>query len=147
MKTQTEGMTLVVKTVTRFTVWLILLYGFYLIVHGHLSPGGGFAGGLVIALSLIHLNLAYGKGFISRRVNLGFLHGLEACGSMCFLLIGWLGLATVGMFFLNILAKGRLFAVFSAGFIPLINIFIGVKVGAGLYLAFHYLADYRLEAE
>ena len=36
------GMTLIVKTVTRVMVWMMLLYGMYLILHGHLTPGGGF---------------------------------------------------------------------------------------------------------
>ena len=39
---QNDGMTFIVKTVTRISVWMILLYGFYIILHGHLTPGGGF---------------------------------------------------------------------------------------------------------
>ena len=145
MKKQDTGMTVIVKTVTRFTVWLILLYGFYLVIHGHLTPGGGFAGGLVFALSLIHLTLAYGGEFTRRRWNADLLHGLEAAGALAFLLLGALGLFLTGAFFLNILAKGRLFSLFSAGTIPLLNIIIGIKVGAGLYLVFRYLAEYRDE--
>ncbi|MCK4296914.1 MAG: hypothetical protein KAX28_09720, partial [Candidatus Marinimicrobia bacterium] len=37
---QSSGMTLIVKTVTRVSVWLIILYGIYIILHGHLTPGG-----------------------------------------------------------------------------------------------------------
>ncbi|MGE5558652.1 MAG: MnhB domain-containing protein [Bacillota bacterium] len=142
-----EGMTLIVKTITRFTVWLILLYGLYLIAHGHLSPGGGFAGGLVIALSYIHLILAYGKNFIDKRVGLGAMHGLEAFGILAFLFVGLLGLYQAGAFFLNIMDKGALFEVFSSGVIPVINVFIGLKVGAGLYIAFYYLSDFWMKAE
>jgi len=147
MKNQEAGMTLIVKTVTRFTVWLILLYGLYLILHGHLTPGGGFAGGLVIALSFIHLTLAYGKEFAQRRVNVEVMHSLDAAGALAFLLLGALGLLMTGAFFLNVWSKGTLFALLSAGTIPAINIFIGVKVGAGVYIVFHYLANYRREAE
>ena len=50
---QEKGMTIIVKTITRFTVWLIFLYGLYIIIHGHLSPGGGFAGGVIISLSFL----------------------------------------------------------------------------------------------
>ena len=46
-----QGMSLIVKTITRLTVGLILLYGIYIVSHGHVSPGGGFAGGGIIALS------------------------------------------------------------------------------------------------
>ncbi len=43
-KENQAGMTLIVKTITRLTVGLILLFGIYIVLHGHLSPGGGFAG-------------------------------------------------------------------------------------------------------
>ena len=56
-----KGMTLIVKTITRYTVWLIALYGIYIILHGHLTPGGGFAGGVIIALALLNIMLAYGS--------------------------------------------------------------------------------------
>jgi len=54
-----QGMSVIVKTITRLTVGLILLYGIYILSHGHLSPGGGFAGGVIVALSFVHLMLAY----------------------------------------------------------------------------------------
>ena len=41
-----DGMSVIVKTVTRLTVGLIFLYGIYIVLHGHLTPGGGFAGGV-----------------------------------------------------------------------------------------------------
>ena len=51
MSKEPQGMSLIVKTITRLTVGLILLFGIYIVLHGHLSPGGGFAGGVIIALS------------------------------------------------------------------------------------------------
>ena len=65
----TSGMSLIVKTVTRLTVGLILIYGIYIVLQGHVSPGGGFAGGIIIALSFIHLMLAYGKGAVIKKLN------------------------------------------------------------------------------
>ena len=58
---QEKGMTLIVKTVTRLTLGFILLYGIYIAMTGHESPGGGFAGGVIVALSFIHIMLAFGK--------------------------------------------------------------------------------------
>ncbi|MDI6606195.1 MAG: MnhB domain-containing protein, partial [Candidatus Omnitrophota bacterium] len=60
MDNPNSGMSLIVKTITRLTVGLILLFGIYIVLHGHLSPGGGFAGGVIIALSFVHLMLAFG---------------------------------------------------------------------------------------
>lgn len=147
MENKNEGMTLIVKTVARLTAWLILLYGFYLITHGHLTSGGGFAGGLVIALSFIHLTLAYGRSFMDRRLNLGLMYQLMASGVLAFLLLGWLSLVIKGKFFLNILPKGELGKFVSGGTIPLINIFIGLNVGLLLYIGFYYLVKFRIKGK
>ena len=49
-----KGMTLIAKTITRLTLGLILLFGFYIFLHGHISHGIGFAGGVIVALGFIH---------------------------------------------------------------------------------------------
>ena len=129
------GMTLIVKTITRLTVGLILLYGIYIVLHGHLSPGGGFPGGVIIALSFIHLMLAFGKDAALKRLNQLRASFFESLGAIIFLglsLLGFFG----GYFFLNFLNKGGAFNLFSAGVIPLYNIAICFKVAAGLFLIF-----------
>lgn len=133
------GMTLIVKTVTRLTVGLILLYGIYIVLHGHISPGGGFAGGLIIALSFIHLMLAFGREAALKRLSEAKAAVLESMGALLFLLIGALGLFA-GHFFVNYFAnKGEPFSLFSAGIIPLCNIAIAIKVGVGLFSIFTVL--------
>ncbi|PIV39783.1 MAG: hypothetical protein COS29_00760 [Candidatus Omnitrophica bacterium CG02_land_8_20_14_3_00__42_8] len=129
------GMTLIVKTITRLTVGLILLFGIYIILHGHLSPGGGFAGGVIVALSFVHLMLAFGKDVAISKVSKNLASNLESIGALMFLSIALLGFLG-GSFFLNILPKGTPFNLFSAGIIPLCNIAIGIKVGVGLFAIF-----------
>ena len=129
------GMTLIVKTITRLTVGLILLFGIYIILHGHLSPGGGFAGGVIVALSFVHLMLAFGKDVAAARISKNMASNLESIGALMFLSIALLGFLG-GSFFLNILPKGTPFNLFSAGIIPLCNIAIGIKVGVGLFAIF-----------
>ncbi len=129
------GMTLLVKTVTRLTIGLILLFGIYIILHGHLSPGGGFAGGVIVALSFVLLMLAFGKDIAVTKVSKNLASNLESVGALMFLAValsGFLG----GSFFLNILSKGSPFKLFSAGTIILSNISIGIKVGVGLSAIF-----------
>lgn len=129
------GMTLIVKTVTRLTVGLILIFGIYIILHGHLSPGGGFAGGVIVALAFVHLMLAFGEDVAVSKISRNLASHLESIGALMFLgvaLLGFLG----GSFFLNILIKGSPFKLFSAGTIPLSNIAIGIKVGVGLFAIF-----------
>lgn len=129
------GMTLIVKTITRLTVGLILLFGIYIVLHGHISPGGGFAGGLIIALSFIHLMLAFGREAALKRLSEAKAAILESIGALLFLIIAVLGI-TGGYFFLNFLNKGEPFSLFSAGIIPLCNIAIAIKVGVGLFSIF-----------
>jgi len=138
-----EGMSVIVKTITRFTVWLIFLYGLYIVIHGHLSPGGGFAGGVIVALSYVHLTLAYGKNFVLDRVNKFVMNSLESIAAILFVLTGIVGLWITGRFLANFLGIGTLYTLLSAGYIPILNIFICVKVGMGLYLVFYYLASFK----
>jgi multicomponent Na+:H+ antiporter subunit B len=58
-----KGMTIIVKKTTQLIAGLVFLYGIYIIIHGHLTPGGGFAGGVVLAGSLILQILAFGSDF------------------------------------------------------------------------------------
>lgn len=138
MKTKNNkqsGMTLIVKTVTRWTVLLIMLYGWYITLFGHLGPGGGFAGGVIVVLSFIHIILAYGKDFVISKINETLAGVLETTGGLLFLSIAILGLAT-GIFFKDFLGKGEVFSLFSGGIILPANIAIMIKVGFGMLSAF-----------
>ncbi|MBL7198182.1 MAG: hypothetical protein ISS47_08780 [Candidatus Omnitrophica bacterium] len=134
-KSEQKGMTLIVKTITRLTVGLILLYGIYIVLHGHVSPGGGFAGGVIVALSFIHLMLAFGREVALKKLPQSLASFFEGFGAVMFLSIALLGLFG-GYFFLNFINKGEPFRLFSAGIIPLCNIAICLKVGAGLFAIF-----------
>lgn len=139
-----QGMTVIVKTVVRIIVGLILLYGFYIILHGHLSPGGGFGGGVVLALGFLSVLLAYGRGEALKWLRLGLVRDLDHAGPLLFLGVGLLGMAWGGAFLANVLSKGRLFALLSSGIILPLNIVIGVKVGLSLFLVVLALAAFDL---
>ncbi|MBM3249704.1 MAG: hypothetical protein FJZ09_02525 [Candidatus Omnitrophica bacterium] len=132
---QKSGMSLIVKTITRLTVGLILIFGIYIVLHGHLSPGGGFAGGVIIALAFVHLMLAFGKDAVTTRISKEMASNLESIGALMFLVIALIGYFG-GSFFLNILSKGTPFELFSSGTIPLSNAAISLKVGVGLFAIF-----------
>lgn len=139
-----KGMTLIVKTITRLTVGLILLFGIYILTHGHVSPGGGFAGGVIIALSFIHLMLAFGKDVALSKFSKAQASFFESLGAILFIGIAILGF-TGGYFFLNFINKGEPFKLFSAGIIPLCNIAISMKVGAGLFAIFVILILFKFK--
>ena len=141
IKKPEKGMTLIVQTITRYTVGLILLFGIYIVLHGHLTPGGGFAGGVIIALSFVHLMLAFGKETALKKMSEKSAGVLESVGAIIFLSVALLGLVG-GYLFYNIFRQpgvdyiGKPFTLFSSGIIPLCNIAICLKVGAGLFAIF-----------
>lgn len=140
-----QGMSLIVKTVTRISVWIIILYGIYIITHGHLTPGGGFGGGVIIALALLNVLLAYGREFTGRWLNIQLLHGLEAASVTAFLVMGILGILMGSAFLANFISHGQLFHLISAGTIPVLNIVIGIKVAMSLFLVIWVIAAIQLK--
>lgn len=141
-----EGMTIIVKTITRFVGAMVMLFGVYIVLHGHLSPGGGFAGGVLLASGLVLLTLAFGKNVSLKILSQRAASVFESLGALVFLGTALLGLAG-GYFFLNLLPKGTAGQLFSAGIIPLCNIGIGIKVGAALFAVFMVLIILRIKPE
>ncbi len=108
----------------------ILLLGAYIFVHGHLTPGGGFQGGSVIASGVLLLILARRD----RELSHDLLAWLESLSGFGYALVGLVGLFVAGSFLANkgVLPLGTWNRLFSAGVIPIIYILIGLKVGAEL---------------
>lgn len=135
-----KGMSLIVKTITNIVTGFIFIYGVYIILHGHLTPGGGFAGGVIIAGAFVLKFLAFGKGAKSEKKSSTTASVFESIGGLLFVGVAMSGLLLAGTFFLNFLPKGEPFHLLSAGIIPLCNIAISIKVGAGLFSIFLALA-------
>lgn len=115
------------STGSRALTPLILLLGVYVFVNGHLTPGGGFQGGAIIASGMLLLLLADPlKHFSHQLIAL-----LESLSGLLFVGIGVLGVLLAGGFLDNrLLPLGNLGELFSAGVIPVIYSLIGLKVGA-----------------
>jgi len=114
-------------TGARMLVPLIFTFGAYVFVNGHLTPGGGFQGGAVLASGVLLMLLADPNRRFSHRV----ISGIESVSGLAFVLIGLFGAALAGGFLDNrLLPLGQLGQLFSAGAIPVIYSLIGLKVGA-----------------
>ncbi len=119
----------ILKTGSRLLFPLMFLFGMYIIAHGHLSPGGGFPGGVIIATGFFVILLT------SESVNFNktLMSVLEGLAGLSFIGLGVVGLLGPGNSFLqNFLPLGEFNTVFSAGIIPLIYAVVGIKVGAEL---------------
>jgi len=136
------GMTIIVKTITDFVVGFIVLFGAYIVLYGHITPGGGFAGGVIMACAFILVMLAQGRDVAFQRLGEKTASVLDCIGALAFLGIAWLGLWG-GYFFMNVLMKGTPFRLLSSGTILANNIAIGLKVASSLFLVFSALAMFR----
>jgi len=139
-------MTLIVKKTTQLMAGLIFLYGIYVIIHGHLTPGGGFAGGVLIAGSFILLILANGSDFMKLTKE---EMGSTIYENLAILIAAFLAVSGMlfgaKIFFLNWLPKGTLGELVSAGMLPLYNIFIGIEVAASILSIFLALVIFKEE--
>jgi multicomponent Na+:H+ antiporter subunit B len=119
----------ILQSATQIMVPLIAIFAAYIIMNGHISAGGGFQGGAVIASAVLLLLLANP----SQTVNAAFLRITESLAGVLFVLVGIAGLIFAGGFLDNrVLPLGQFGAFFSAGAIPLLSVLLGVKVGCEL---------------
>lgn len=114
-------------TGSRLLVPLILLLGAYVFINGHLTPGGGFQGGAIIASAALLLLLTDPLKRFSHRL----IARVEALSGLVFITIGVLGMVYASGFLdSRLLPSGTFGTLFSAGVIPVIYSVIGLKVGA-----------------
>ncbi|RLC39976.1 MAG: cation:proton antiporter [Candidatus Nealsonbacteria bacterium] len=127
---ETVKASLILSTGCKFLFPFILLFGAYIFIHGHLTPGGGFQGGAIIASAFLLIYLGCHR---EKRINETGIIISESLGGLIFVVIGLIGLLTGTHYFLNnFMPKGEFNTLLSAGIIPIIYIAIGFKVGAEL---------------
>ncbi len=140
-------MTIIVKKTAQLIAGMIFMYGIYVIVHGHLTPGGGFAGGVIMAGSLILVILSHGTDFFSLVKEEMGTTIVESAATIAVILIAAAGfLFGTRIFFNNFLPKGNVGDLVSAGVLPLYNIFVGIEVAASVFIIFLSLIIFKEES-
>lgn len=110
---------------------LVLVFGAYLIAYGHVSPGGGFQGGVVFASGAVLIAMGQGVDSFTSRVSVSTLLALEAVAFAVILVVGILGMV-FGRGYLGIFLPVGGGAEGGAPFVIILNILIGLEVGAGV---------------
>jgi multicomponent Na+:H+ antiporter subunit B len=110
---------------------LTLVVGLDVVLHGHVTPGGGFQGGVVLATGLHLLYVAGDHRALQRlRPDPLFEYG-EAAGAAGYVVLGLGTLAATGAFLANVLPYGQFGQLLSAGTVPVLDATVGVAVGSG----------------
>ena len=130
-------------TIVKLMLPVIVVYGIFIILHGHITPGGGFSGGAILGAALILYGLTFGQEASLKIFPEAISKRLESGGVLVFILIGLTGLILGGAFLINgeIFPLGTPGTILSGGMIPLLMIAIGVKVGSTMMTLFNALLE------
>lgn len=125
----------------------LIALGIYIVVHGQLTPGGGFQGGLILATA--PLAVFVGGRYIRMRfvaphllVELG-----DAIGAVGYALVGLAGLVFVGVFFKNFLPLGIPGHLLSAGQMDIASTAVGLEVSGAFLVAWSEFLDQAILVE
>ncbi len=123
---------------SRILFSIIIMTGVYVISHGHLTPGGGFPGGTMIASAFLLLYLADDEF----RAKIKGFKILESITGSLYVIIGLIGLILADQFLENFLPNGTVGALISSGILPVVYILIGLKVGSEISgIIDHFLTE------
>lgn len=131
----------IVRTVANQLILFILVFGLYVIAHGHVTPGGGFQGGAVVVSGVVMLLVAFSSQELKKSLRERLLSIMESTGALILIGLALAGMGTV--FAYNFLVGGPIFGripatgpgpgdIWTGGFVPLLNLAVGLKVIAGL---------------
>ncbi|WP_456321202.1 Na(+)/H(+) antiporter subunit B [Palaeococcus sp. (in: euryarchaeotes)] len=132
-------MSLVVRTTTKFISPFLVAYAAYLMVYGHLSPGGGFQAGVILAVSVILLITSHGYKRVKKSFRFREVQTIEGISALSLVLLATVGVF-FGGFFYNFIRGGSFGALVSGGIVPLFNIGVALKVGAAFTFMFYMLS-------
>lgn len=124
---------LILQKVARLLIPCILLLGMYIILNGHLSPGGGFSGGAVMGAGLILMLNAYGFRRMERFFTIRLFRAVTVCALSFYALSKAYSFFTGANHLPSVITPGTPGMIFSAGLIPYLNIAVGLVVCCTIY--------------
>ena len=128
----------IIRTVCKLVIPIILMFGIYILLNGHLSPGGGFSGGAIMASALIIYALVWGGERASRAIPAKALRIIVLCA------LGFYACSKTYSFFTganhlhSIISPGTPGRILSAGLILPLNVAVGFVVCCTMYSFYMY---------
>jgi len=119
----------------------VLLLGIYIVVHGALTPGGGFQGGVLLAGALLLVYAAGQVAAVQRVRPVSLVEVADAVGAAAYVLVAVGGLVFGVAAMDNFLPLGSQGSLLSGGIVPVLSVAVGVEVTAAITLVLTELAD------
>lgn len=124
----------ILKEISKIIIPLIQIFGIYVIFHGHLSPGGGFAGGTILGASFILYRMVYGKEKAQQKFNYSKLIKIVSIGLVLYgTMKGYSFISGGSHFNWPSPPLGTPGKILSGGFLLPLNIVVGAVVGITMY--------------
>jgi multicomponent Na+:H+ antiporter subunit B len=134
-----------VRDLTVALVGPLVCFGLYIVLHGQLTPGGGFQGGVILATAPLLVYLAGDFRTFKRIASHHMVEVAEAMGVAGYLAIGFAGMIFSGDYLRNVFPLGETGQVFSSGTIFGISFATGLEVAAGFVLLLYVFLEQTLE--
>jgi multicomponent Na+:H+ antiporter subunit B len=119
----------------------VLLLGIYVVVHGALTPGGGFQGGVILAGALLLVYAAGQVAAVQRVRPVSVVEVADAVGAASYTLIAVAGIVFGVAAMDNVLPFGTAGSLLSGGIVPVLSVAVGVEVTAAVTLILSELVD------
>ncbi len=117
---------------------IIMIFGVYIVLNGHLSPGGGFSGGAVLGSGLILYLNAFGYGKMGKMFTEKLYKRITLCALTFYCLAKSYSFFTGANHLESKIPLGTPGAILSSGLILPLNICVGLVVACTMY-AFYTL--------
>jgi multicomponent Na+:H+ antiporter subunit B len=122
------------RIAARAAIPITLVVGLEVVTHGHLTPGGGFQGGVMIGSALSTAFVLGHYGAFNALAPKSAADGIEGAAVTGFVAVGIGGLVAGAAFLANVLPLGKPLTFLSAGTIWVLNLVVGTAVGGGFVL-------------
>ncbi len=109
----------IIKETTKIVFPFILIYGLYIALHGHITPGGGFAAGAIIGSAFVLLVISFEERDVEHKLTIHKLIDIKSVSGLLMLLV----LSKLGYHFRDALIESQtIFQLWSGGFTIMMNI-------------------------
>ncbi len=134
-----------VKVATMGLVGPLVVFGLYIVLHGQVTPGGGFQGGVILATAPLLVYLAGDLQTFKKITSHAAVEFGEALGIGAFAGVGFLGLFIANAFLRNVWPLGTTGSVISSGTILALNLCSALAVSGGFVSAIYSFLEQTLE--